>query len=65
MFPSHLHRDKDGRKERDFFRSCTLGVERAVGRHFQGEVKAVPCSAGLHFVLCVMSALEDCLLHAG
>lgn len=30
-----------------------------------GGVKAVPCSAGLHFVLCVMSALEHGLLHTG
>ena len=62
MFPSHLHRDKDGRKERDLReRLCLLRVERTIRRCLQGKVKELPCSAGLHFVLRVRSPLEDCL----
>lgn len=53
------------KRESWFRRCCLLRVERAAGRRLQGEVKAVPCSAGLHFVLCVMSALEHGLLHTG
>lgn len=47
------------KKATEFRRLCLLRVESAVRRCLQGEVKELPCSAGLHSVLRVRSPLED------